>query len=57
MLIPSNNKFGPQPSFLLFTKQQVCRITPYIVVFQAPGFTEKQQILRNPSILLFLPLE
>jgi len=43
-LNPSNNKFDPQPSFLLFAKQQVCRITPDIVVFQAPGSTAKQQI-------------
>jgi len=44
LLIPSNNKFGPLPSFLLFAKQQVCRITPYIVVSQTPGSTAKQQI-------------
>ena len=44
LLIPSNNKFDPLPSFLLFAKQQVCRITPDIVVFQSPGSTEKQLI-------------
>jgi hypothetical protein len=44
LLNPSNNKFDPLPSFLLFAKQQICCITPDIVVFQAPGSTAKQQI-------------